>query len=105
MKRICLTISLLISLYSFGLSQNSVLNVNLKQSKNYHFFIPEIRNQSHFNLKFHVDKMNKPIILHSPIRHKAIFCRLEDLSQKKVGIMVQFHLGDYQSKYDMIIPR
>jgi len=83
------------------------------------FFIPEFSDQFTFKIypqtgKLMFEELNTKslnyehpslVIYESPITHTAFFCRMEDITQKKFGVMIQFHVGDYNSSMDRIIPR
>jgi len=40
------------------------------------------------------------IVFKSPVKHVAFFCRMEDATVKKFGVMIQVHAGDYASWMD-----
>lgn len=69
------------------------------------FFIPGFIQYQPIQYHRNVPELKRGIIFKSPIQHRAIFCRLEDISQKKMKIVFQIHLGDYNSKMDMVVPR
>jgi hypothetical protein len=68
------------------------------------FFIPSLSNVQYFQSSFLVSKHQPSIVYESPVQHHAFFCRMEDLSIKKFGIMIQVHAGDYNSYMDYKIP-
>ena len=84
------------------------------------FFIPEftgqkwelrefpdskLRKLDNFRLISQVHHFPSMMVLKTPIKHTAFFCRMEDVSQKRLGVMIQFHVGDYNSYMDYKISR
>lgn len=88
------------SLYAQGFGYS-----RLQSKRVYDFVIPSFTMKVQHGKLRSKSILQNPVILKSPIVHKAIFCRLEDLTQKKLGIMIQFHTGDYNSRMDFVVPR
>jgi hypothetical protein len=99
----------IIFLAMFGLvplwSQTSFNRSWKQKTPEFHFWIPKT-SMNYYYLDRNetvIDKYSL-MVYKSPIRHTAFFCNLETKSQKKLGIMFQFHVGNYQSYMDYKIP-
>lgn len=67
----------------------------------YKFFLPAKKwDKVWHQTPLSTNSPNSLLIFKSPIQHTAIFCRLEDLTLKQFGIMIQVHMGDYNSYMD-----
>jgi len=70
------------------------------------FFIPiKMWNEVSQQYSFQQYPSNSLVVFKSPVKHTALFCQIEDLTLKKFGVMIQLHVGDYNSYMDKKIER